>query len=689
MKMLSLLLLLFFTTVFGSISASAQTWEKYCNSPEGGYILKTASDGDSVLALMTYSKIYVKKVQDPNWTFVANICLGDNKPCWFVGGGYVLAADAIGFVRYSFATKSIDRFPFPDGVRSEDVKFISANGNKCAVWGYSSIEQKRFVYDFATSAWIVNEIVDYSITDMAADANGNVWRTSYAEFGYEHTKSEDLGDSWTSTFTNNASKLIVEKSGALFCFESGKITKVNEVGEELATYWGIDNNMPKEILVYNDEKLIMRFTSKLLIADIKSQASIDTISISTIDEGYYTSSACIGTNLYVSTFENLYKFSSLQSEPTKENAGINSAMGLFIVPYKNKLLMRSLFGLYGIDQFGSVKLSNAYSDIYEPNGRDMFVASNNSIYIFDKKNQTIKFSTDDGQNWTDVVIPSGDVPQYVTELPQIGIVIAVGDNNRIYSAPLASANATLLASFNSLSAQYFHFIKNFGATIFAFTTQYVFRSTDAGLHWEFIPCDNMFSSISDVFDMGNNTLWLTSSSRILESTDMGANWSIVTDNFHYQYPMQLPDKSLLIADALTTDIFRLHPDKTFEKLATQTPDAFSTSFCIIDDYIYTSTIGGDVYRMYLSILSADEKQVNPAPKAYPNPASSFVTIDLGMELSDLSIEVFNSLGEKLNIEFVQNGQLAIVGTQLLAPGVYSARVNSNGQSRIVSFVVAK
>lgn len=687
-KLYSLLLLALALCAFDA-KANTDVWEKYCSSPEGAMILGFQGNGADGVSVMTYSKVFIKNVNDESWTFASKASLEENRPCWFVGAEYMYSVFDKYLTRTNIATKATDFVEFPDGVRSDVAKRMAAIGSKCAIWCSGESNDVRYVYDYSSNTWSDAQQLDYHYSDVKVCFGGVLWRNTYGEFGYDHRKSTDLGETWSDRFTNESSVIFVDHLGRQFSFYNNVISRIDDGGTKLEEFPSLLGLTPKRIETYDDSKLIVQYKNEILIIDIASKMPIDTLSIDENIDGYIVDIALAGSKLYLASAVNVYEFTDLASEPVLCNNGLNSAMGLFLTPYKGQLLMRSVFGLFGIDQFGSVKLSDAFSSLDNPSGRDMIVCSDNTIYIIDKRIGALYFSKNDGQDWQEVIIPQGDVPDYITEIQPIGVIIATQNSNRVYAAQTGATNVSLIATIEYPEMLEFNFIKMIGSTIIGLTDQMVFKSVDMGQTWTGTPC-SLFNSVSDVFSMGDETLWVASAGEFYETTDAGDTWLKISDEYNFLYPLQLPDNSILFAHATTLEMYRLYPDKSIMKVANPAPDLYVSSLCLHEGNIYATTIGGDIFRMPYSVLPAEEPSAWEQVAAFPLPAADFVTIVLGNASAiDVKIDVFNSLGEKQAVSYSMNGNEAKLNVSNLPQGVYSARVTNKKTVTSAKFVIAR
>ena len=689
MKRLYSTALLCLALIVLSGTANSAVWEKYCSSPEGAVILGLESDGVSGIGLVTFSKAFAKGVNDVVWSFAGNANLNEDRPCCYVGGGYMYTISDLTLNRTNLQTKETNSVNIPSGVLAEDIRCVAAKDNKCAIWCSRGQQSIRYMYDYSSGNWSESSVLDYDYSEVSVYKNSIIWRNAYGEFGYTHWKSTDLGETWLDNFTNESFDIYVDQLGNQYIYKQGVVSKIDDSGNKIEDYPLTTSDYPKCIEIYKGSKLLVQFSDRIVVFDIATKEPIDTIECDPLKDGRMVQLAIIGDQVYVGTSMNVYKYTDLDSEPVLDNSGINSAMAMFLTPYKGNLLMRSILGLFKLDQLGTVKLSSAFSDMENPSGRDMIVTSDNRIFIIDRMTEKLMVSANDGQDWQEVSIPSGDVADYITEIQPFGLIIGSASGNRVYSVASGTNAATLVASINYPQDLEFQFIQLFGTTLVGITDQLIFRSTDMGANWTGTPL-NEFYSVTDMYAMGEDTIWMASEGKFYESTNDGESWTAFTDGYNYLYPLQLPDKSIMFAHATTYDLYILRPDKSITKFQHPAPERYVSSLCLFEGYVYASTIGGDVFRMPYSVLPAAEPAAWEKVAAFPVPASDFVTIALGSaSANDASIEVFNSLGEKQTISFAIEGTDARLNVAGLAQGVYSARVANKTNVATTKFVIAR
>lgn len=688
MKRLYSTILLFLALGFIGASAKADVWEKYCSSPEGAVIVGLQGDANG-LGVLTYSKTFVQSATDVVWSFAGNIDLGEGKPCFYVSDGFMYSIYEQKLNQTDIFKKTTVSVDLPEGVSASDVKRIAAKGTKCAIWCDADPSSIRYVLDYSTKIWSAPQTLDYKYYDVNVYQGGSVWRNTYGDFGFDHRKSTDLGDTWSDFFTNGSGDIFIDHLGNQYTYFEGVVTKIDNSGNKIEDFPFLKNEIPESIETFRDSKLLVQYNASIVVIDIASKTPIDTIEFDPLTDGRLVALAVVGNDLYVGTNFNVFIYYDLATLPIIDKSGLNAATGLYLSPFKGKLLLRSLIGLFSIDQLGAVKLSSAMSKMENPSGRDVVVTSDSKIYIIDKMTRKLMCSTNDGQNWQEIVMPSGDVAYYITEIQPVGLVIGSATGNRVYAIASGSTTPKLIATINYPQNLEFQFIKMFGSTVIGITDKLIFRSTDMGENWTGAPCSD-FNSVADMYSMGEGIIWMASQGKFYESTDDGESWTPISEEYNFLYPLQLPDKSIIFTHATTYDTYIIHPDKSITKFAYPAPDKYISSLCLFEGYVYATTISGDIYRMPYSILPAEEQPAWEHVSAFPVPAAEFVTITLGSaSAGDATIEVFNSLGEKQNIGFAIEGNEAKLNVASLPQGVYSARIMNGANATTTKFVIAR
>lgn len=76
-------------------------------------------------------------------------------------------------------------------------------------------------------------------------------------------------------------------------------------------------------------------------------------------------------------------------------------------------------------------------------------------------------------------------------------------------------------------------------------------------------------------------------------------------------------------------------------------------------------------------LSVDDSELNSKIKVYPNPVSNILTINLGEIHSKINLEIFNAIGQRVNLLKFDNKQTLSVNTSSLSSGIYFFKIKTD------------
>jgi hypothetical protein len=94
----------------------------------------------------------------------------------------------------------------------------------------------------------------------------------------------------------------------------------------------------------------------------------------------------------------------------------------------------------------------------------------------------------------------------------------------------------------------------------------------------------------------------------------------------------------------------------------------------IDDVEYTDN----------SNISIQESAVGQV-RAYPNPATDVLTIEVAAGAASAAVQLFDAAGLQVQVPVMRSGELLRADVAGLASGVYTVRINSNGELSVGSF----
>ncbi len=134
--------------------------------------------------------------------------------------------------------------------------------------------------------------------------------------------------------------------------------------------------------------------------------------------------------------------------------------------------------------------------------------------------------------------------------------------------------------------------------------------------------------------------------------------------------------------ATGTPTFNAGVNGGYSLLTINTPGTYTTAF---------GGYGPGGHKLVVLAASATgiEENFSKSFKLFPNPVKNYFTIDFKNEIENLSVSLFNSIGEKVFSEKV-SGNSATINVSDLSDGVYFVKLqNSQGMSYLKKIIVSK
>ncbi|SEQ23082.1 T9SS type A sorting domain-containing protein [Neolewinella agarilytica] len=325
--------------------------------------------------------------------------------------------------------------------------------------------------------------------------------------------------------------------------------------------------------------------------------------------------------------------------------------------------------------------------------RNLAIIDGAPIILFDNNTVT---TSDFGVNYTDYfpvgLVPEGEFPDVVEYKPN-GNIYFFGRNYAYESTDNGQTYTAIQHNQDMFATTLFWFDDNNGYVLDR-NRKYAF-TTDGGQSWTqgpqfpgFSPTDIFFTSEEEGFAHNFSTRYLT--------TDRGQTWSRASDNFGgYSFQHRQGDDNIfgIRADGATNTVIRsqdnggnwssLTSGNCFlPKAGTITPDG---------SYLFVAGAGFIVRHDMEEIISSTPRRELPAAlalKAYPNPTSDVVIIDVPLSVSSSTISVYDGNGRELKEQSVTLGfTQTSVSLDGLPQGIYLIRwVADDGRSGRVRVV---
>ncbi len=383
-----------------------------------------------------------------------------------------------------------------------------------------------------------------------------------------------------------------------------------------------------------------------------------------------------------------------------------------------------------------VQSSGAEEDVV-----NCFAFSNTNVFA--GADGGIYFSADNGINWT--AANSG--------LPSTSVQSLLVNNNNIFAGTYGEGvflsidnGTTWTAVNNGLTQTDVRALVIIGENLFAGTALGVFLSTDNGSNWTEVSTGLPFVKAINSLAVGGNNLFAGTARGVYLSLDNGSNWNNINDGLpsttNYTFAIN-GDNVFIGTDAIGSSGVYLTADKgtswtvannglqdtVVRSLAlselnliagTQLgvylsmdngsnwadannglpTNTFVKSLAINGNTVFAGTNGQGIWLRSLSELTDVENTQNNSPKSfsldqnYPNPFNPTTVIKYRIpEQSNIKIEIFNILGQKVNT-LVNEEEPAgfyekIWNASKLSSGIYLISIRAEGLSSKKIFTQVK
>lgn len=231
-----------------------------------------------------------------------------------------------------------------------------------------------------------------------------------------------------------------------------------------------------------------------------------------------------------------------------------------------------------------------------------------------------------------------------------------------------------------------------GDTVLAHTYSGIFRSVDKGFSWSLLPLPLAYQ----VYRFGQQMYWLTTNNNAFVSTDMtGSN--LLPVDFGHPDPVRCMAlfQGVLFAGTKGGILLSKDDGVSWVFYGNGMPTNLWVSDLEIDDaYVYAGTAAEGVWRIALSEIglvstaAPDLGEADFGMRLYPNPTSTEVWLDLGLNAGETAlIQVFDSRGILIYEWHAQTGQVRLSASSW-PEGIYNIRATrGSGRSAVGRVVV--
>ncbi|NND63131.1 MAG: T9SS type A sorting domain-containing protein [Flavobacteriaceae bacterium] len=181
---------------------------------------------------------------------------------------------------------------------------------------------------------------------------------------------------------------------------------------------------------------------------------------------------------------------------------------------------------------------------------------------------------------------------------------------------------------------------------------HVYRSNNKGANWDLVGTDLPDIPVNDIVQDANGNLYLATDIGVFASGTNGGSWEVLGSN--------LP--SVVVTD------MHIHE---------------------ADQLLYAATYGRSSYKMDISsiVLGTNDSEFDAAVSVYPNPAVDVVNIDMGQVSNKFEIEIYNTMGQKMSANLVQNKSRTSIDVSSLSTGIYYVRISEGKQDTTKKLII--
>ena len=76
-------------------------------------------------------------------------------------------------------------------------------------------------------------------------------------------------------------------------------------------------------------------------------------------------------------------------------------------------------------------------------------------------------------------------------------------------------------------------------------------------------------------------------------------------------------------------------------------------------------------------MGIDDNELNNQIKIYPNPVSDILTINLGKTHSEISLEIYNVVGQRIRTSEYNNKRILTINTSSFSNGIYFFKIKTD------------
>ncbi len=181
---------------------------------------------------------------------------------------------------------------------------------------------------------------------------------------------------------------------------------------------------------------------------------------------------------------------------------------------------------------------------------------------------------------------------------------------------------------------------------------HVYRSTNKGVNWDLVGTDLPDIPINDIVQDANGNLYLATDIGVFASGTQGGSWEVLGSN---------------LPSVVVTDMHIHEADQT----------------------LYAGTYGRSAYKMDISgvVLGTADADFEAKIALYPNPASEFVTIELGDIHSKWVVVIYDSMGRWVLESEAQNARNIQLDVSGITAGIYYAKVSAGNNATTKKLII--
>ncbi len=306
-----------------------------------------------------------------------------------------------------------------------------------------------------------------------------------------------------------------------------------------------------------------------------------------------------------------------------------------------------------------------------------FAVNGNNVYSCADGGYGVYLSSNNGSNWTQT-----SLNQSAFSIVVSGNNIFAGTGNSVYLSTNNGANWVQ----TSINNQWVHSLAINANIIFAGTElNGIFLSSNNGTNWTQSSLNNQ--TVRALFVNGNNIFSGTAGNGVYVSTNNGITWTQTALNNRNVQALIANGNNIFAGTNGYGVYMSLDNGTNWAQRSEGLVDPWTTSFCILNNYIFAGTINNTVFRRPLNELigikpiSEHEPSSYKLSQNYPNPFNPTTKLKFEIPKSGfVKLSVYDALGKKTETlvnEYLQSGVYEIsFNADKYTSGVYFYRIEA-------------